>query len=318
MKKLKAPIWLARGLNKTKIWYRKNKPTIKYVSGTVMVVGGTVGACIATAKSSKIVEDAKTRIDTIKEYGDDMVYFVEDKKTGELTECAKEEALSRARKDIIFGIGKAFAIPAAVYGGGLALQAMGHKDAMTAAAINASLAAMYKRALDEYRDRVISLEGEELDRTVTLGEDPNSSLVEDTKTNVYSPLSIMFDETCLGWVDSCEMNKNFLMQRLGEAQWYVTNIGPLFVNDVCKMLGAKMTSEGQRRGWRKGSIISFGLDKDRMERDPYVRKFWNNQLKYVMLEFNDDGDILDELDIDPKTCNYVDSESEAVIFRHME
>ena len=300
MKKPKILTDIRKTFGQVKLWYLKNKPTIKFVGGTVLVVGGTVGACIATAKTVKLANDIKVRIDTI-ENGEDLVYFIEDKKTGELIEVSKEKALANAKKELVFGIAKNYAIPSVIYCGGLALQAMGHKDAMTAAAINASIAAMYKRALDRYQERVVELEGEDVDHAAKVKQVET----DENSFELYSELSRVFDDSCLGWCDNAELNRIFICKRLSEAQFILDEYGFLFLNDVYKMLGFPMTSEGQYLGWRKGSTISFGLDKNRMDTDEYARDFWNNRLKYVILDFNVDGNIIHDLDLDPKTCNYI-------------
>jgi len=170
----------------------------------------------------------------------------------------------------------------------------------------------YKKALDTYKDRAaryltpeeqVAIEnGEE-----TIGEIKDDEVIEQINPDPYSPVARVFDETCIGWCSDRIQTLWFLETRRKEAQALFDQNGYLFLNDVYKMLGYPLTQAGQLLGWLKNSengdnYISFGIENIE---DENVRMFRNGRIKYVVLDFNVDGPIIDGLQLNPKTCNWM-------------
>jgi len=120
---------------------------------------------------------------------------------------------------------------------------------------------------------------------------------EDKKTEpeiAYSQYAKCFDKTSNVWTEDPEYNLMFLKHM----ELYASNVlrvkGHVFLNEVYEWLGLPKTKAGQIVGWKLGKgddYVSFGLNSF----DPQVCKFINGESNVVVLDFNVDGVILDEL-----------------------
>lgn len=307
---IKLPASWRKRIGKWKIAWKKHGPTIKFIAGNVGLIGAGVAGCVATAKAVRVLDSAKDTIAAIRDIGPDCEYHMEDPRTGELIECTQAEAIAMVRKETAVKIFKLYIVPVGVGAGSVIIETSGFKDMLVRnAALGASLTA-YKKALDTYKERaerfltpeqVEKIENGEGEVTIIKGDEEETFNIPEP----YSPIARVFDESCLGWQPNAEQNYWFLTKRRQEAQDRLERDGFIFLNDVYKMLGFPLTQAGQVLGWLKDSeegdgYISFGLQEN-LE-DETVRRFMNGRDKYIVLDFNVDGNIINELDVNPKTC----------------
>ena len=312
MVKMKIPASLSKRIGKWKIGWKKNGPVIKFVVGNVGLIASGVAGCVATAKAVRVLDGAKDTIAAIRDIGPKSTYHMEDPKTGELVECTQQEAIAMVRKETAVKLFKLYIVPIGVGASSVIIETSGFKDMVVRnAALGATLTA-YKKALDTYKERagkyltakeqMMVENGEEV-----IGEEKDGEVTEQILPDPYSPVARVFDESCLGWCSDRVQTIWYLQQRRNEAQTLFENQGFLFLNDVYKMLGYPLTQAGQILGWLKNSengdgYISFGIENID---DENVRMFRNGKVKYVVLDFNVDGPIIDGLELNPRTCNWM-------------
>jgi len=328
MRKLKIPASWSKFIGKCKMIWAKHGPMIKFVTGNVGLVGAGVAGCVATAKAMRILDSAKDTIAAIKDIGPECSYHMEDPKTGELVECTQTEAIAMVRKETAVKLFKLYIIPVGVGASAVIIETSGFKDMLVRnAALSASLTA-YKKALDTYKERAQRYLTPEEQLSVKYGDDVIGEIKEDEAIeqilpNTYSPLAIVFDETCIGWTGNIAQDLWFIRTREREANEIFNQQGFFFLNDAYKMLGVPMKPKvidssnnkmpdrrdiGQVLGWDKNNpngdgYISFGID-EHMD-NPETRAFVNGRYKYIVLDFNVDGYILDSLKLNPKTCDWM-------------
>ena len=310
MLKIKIPASLSKKFGKLKIGWKKHGPTIKFIVGNVGLISAGVAGCVVTAKAVRVLDGAKDTIAAIRDIGPGCEYHMEDPRTGELIECTQEEAIAMVRKETAAKIFKLYIVPVGIGAGSVIIETSGFKDMLVRnAALGASLTA-YKTALDTYKARASKYLTPEEQEKVEIGEDQITIINNEGEETYdlpdpYSPIARVFDETCLGWQSNAEQNYWFLTRRRAEAQERLEREGFLFLNDVYKMLGFPMTQAGQVLGWLRDSedgdgYISFGIQENLD--DEATRRFVNGHDKYIVLDFNVDGNIINQVDLNPKTC----------------
>lgn len=163
------------------------------------------------------------------------------------------------------------------------------------------------KAFGNYRQNVIDDQGEEKDReysTKMIVGDPNDGVKissdDDYARIGYSGYAKLFDETnSFSWKDSPLDNLTFLQVRQRDANELLHARGYLFLNEVYDLLdlrnqidgGILKTYAGQVVGWKDdefhGKRVDFGFEKN--------LDFMQGREPSVMLDFNVDGNILEEL-----------------------
>ena len=299
---------MSRTMNRAGLKIKKYSPEILIGVGIVGVVSSTVMACKATLKAGEIIEEVKTRVDTIHEVAENPDF------DGKYTETDK-------KKDLTITYVQAAAKFAKLYGpavvvGGLSIGCIVTSHSMMRKrniALGAAYAAL-DRGFKDYRSRVIERFGKDLDRE--LKYNIKSKEIEETvvnekgeettvKKNVdviapndYSPYSIVFDDGNTGWDKDPELTKFFLVQQQNYANDLLRSRGHLFLNEVYDMLGAKRTQAGQHVGWVYDeehpvgdNYVDFGMFDVRREK---ARDFINGYEKVIVLDFNVDG-VIDNL-----------------------
>lgn len=123
----------------------------------------------------------------------------------------------------------------------------------------------------------------------------------DEKSNRSEPESISiyakwFNSTCVGWTKDPEYNLMFLRQIQRNMNDLLKVQGFVFLNDVHKALGIKLTSAGQVVGWIYDekypigdNFIDFGLMTENNS------DFINGLTTDALLDFNVDGIIVDRI-----------------------
>lgn len=298
---------MTRTFNRTGLQFKKHSPEILLAAGVVGVVASGVMACKATLKVQEIVDDAKSKIDTIHEVSNDP--SMAEKYTEEDSKKDLAIVYTQTAVKMIKLYGPSVALGVASLGCMIGSNRILNKR-------NVALAAAYTavdKSFKEYRGRVIERFGKQMDKELRYNikaqeieevsvdekgkEVTKKSTVEVMDPNAYSPYSIVFDDGNTGWDPDPELTKYFLIQQQNWANDRLKAKGHLFLNEVYDMLGAKRTKAGAQVGWvydEKNPIgdnyVDFGIFDIR---SPKARDFVNGLEKVIVLDFNVDGVILD-------------------------
>ena len=298
---------LTRTFGKAGLTLKKYSPEIFVTVGVVGVVTSTVMACKATTKAGDILAEHQEKMDAINE----VVAMNKEEYTEE--DHKKDTAIVYVQTAANF---------AKLYGPSIALGVFSltciiHSHNLLTKR-NAALAAAYT-AVDtgfkEYRKRVVERFGKELDHELRynikaqefektiINENGEEEVIKETVNvadpNTYSDFARFFDESCRGFCKDPEANLVFLKAQQNWANEKLKANGYLFLNEVYEMLGLQKTKAGQVVGWiydEKHPIgdnfVDFGIyDQNR----PVVRDFVNGYEPRILLDFNVDGNILDNI-----------------------
>jgi hypothetical protein len=294
----------SRAFHKTGFQLKKHSPEILVVAGVIGTVVSAVMACKATTKVSGIMEKTKTDVNTIHECANNP-------------EFADQYTAEDSKKDLTIVYAKTGVELAKLYAPAVILGAVsitsiltGHhilrkRNLATAAAFTAA-----NTAFKEYRGRVVERLGEKMDKELlynikakeveetVIDEDGNEKTVKKVvevaeHTPALGLYTYCFDETASGWQRDAESNKFFLLQQQDWANEKLRAKGHLFLNEVLDMLGIQRTRAGQTVGWMLNGdgdgYIDFGIFDIHKEAN---RNFVNGLEKSIWLDFNVDGDIL--------------------------
>lgn len=301
----------ARGVSKAGFAIRKHSPEILLVGGIAAGVAATVFACKSTLKVEEVVEKAKKNIHLVHETHDsdlvsDEEYSELDYKR-DLTIC-----YAQAAKDMI-----------KLYAPTIALGALSITCVCASTGIlrkrNVALTGAYNAlngAFRAYRTRVKEELGEEADKRYRFGakeveiketkvdKDGKSKTVKTKELVVdelagYSDYAKFFDESCKEWEKDPEYNLMFLKAQQSYANDILRAKGHLFLNEVYDMLGIERTRAGQCVGWvykpddpTRDNYVDFGIYN---QASKAARNFVNGFERVILLDFNVDGPILDDI-----------------------
>lgn len=307
---------ISKTFNKTMFVVKKHSPEILMITGIVGTITSGVMACKATLKVSDIVEEAKTNIDKVHEVLDDENVSAE-----RYSEADAKKDLAIIYTQTGVKLLKTYA-PSFILGT-LSITCMVSSNNILRKR-NVALAAAYAavdKSFKEYRNRVVDRFGAEVDKQikynldtvkvteVTTDEDGKEKKVKKTievgTPDMYSPYSIIFDETNPYWEKDAELNKFFLQSRQAQANDKLKANGYLFLNDVYELLGHEKTKAGQVVGWvydpENGdgdNYIDFGM-YDIYTKPKYHAEakaaFINGYERSVILDFNVDGNIWEQM-----------------------
>ena len=314
---------ISRSTGRVGLKISKASPQIGLVIGTVAVIGGVVGACRATTKLSQITDKTKKDLDDI--HGSIEHPEEYNLSEGEYTEKDARNDLFITYSKATVEIVKLYALPAASIALGLGCFYGSHHIMSTR---NAALAAAYAsvdKSFKQYRDRVISRFGKEMDKELRYDmkaetfekktvdakgkEKVEKETVEVVSPNPcdYSEYARFFDSSCKEWEDNAEYNLAFLKGMQARANDLLKVKGHLFLNEVYEMLGIQPTKAGQIVGWtydkdttesrtvdENGEVIGDGfVDFGIFESRRANRAFVNGYEPVILLDFNVEGNVLD-------------------------
>lgn len=312
MKKLEIMNSMTRSFHRVGFKIKKYSPEILVGAGIVGVVGSTIMACKATTKLDEVLEEPKDKIEKIHELMENPHLVTEGK---EYTEEDGKKDLTIMYTQSALKVAKLYA-PAVVLGTvSIAAIVSGHHILRKR---NFALAAAYAtidKGFKEYRERVIERFGEELDKELkynikakeieetVVNEDGTETTVKKTvnvaNLSEYSDYAKFFDDGCNGWTKDPEFNLMFLKDQQRFANDLLKSKGHLFLNEVYDMLGIPRTQAGQIVGWiydEKHPIgdneVDFGIYNVYNEAN---RNFVNGYERTILLDFNVDGDILNQI-----------------------
>lgn len=286
---------------------KKHSPEIMVVVGCAGTVAGTIMACKETLELESTIDNAKARIDKIKEnYSGD----VSEENAKEVDKSYKKEltvAYAKGVGDVV----KLYAPSVIVSGLSIGMifssnKIMKKRNAAVAAAY-ATVDSMFKK----YRQNVVEKYGEDVDTQMRYGfkEETIEEVVTDEKgkskvvkkkvlsstVDDKSDYARWFDESCLGWDKDGEYNLMFLrgVERMCNNKLIAD--GVLFLNDVYSALGMPRTWAGQNVGWvydEENPIGDNRVDFRIYENVERKRAFVNGSEPNILLDFNVDGDIM--------------------------
>lgn len=303
----------SRAVHKFGFKLKKHSPEILVVAGVVGVVASAVMACKATIKAKDIVDQSKKDVETIHECMNNEELI----ESGDYSEELYKKDLTVAYTNRAVDLVKVYA-PAVALGTLSIVSIVSSNNILRKR--NVALAAAYATidtGFKEYRGRVIERFGEEVDKqlkynikakeieTTIIDENGEEKTVKETiydiQPNHHSPYAKVFDELNDNFEKDSEYNLFFLKKMEGFANDKLKAQGYLFLNDVYKMLGFEPTRAGQITGWIYDktnpvgdNYVSFGLDN---LYDRGVRTFVNGNEDAVWLDFNVDGDILNNFEL---------------------
>lgn len=295
----------AQPFARTQLLMQKHSPEILVGMGITSMLVGTVLACRASLKAPAAYELARDR-------------FADAKETREtLEEC--DYPKKAYRKDLIkisgetaWSFVKIYALPTAVIGLGVYSVVKGHGITVKRNAALSTTLTMVSAGYKEYRKRVADKFGEETEQDIyynrreetteeTTTDASGKEKVKKTKKIVidvpdHSLYAKIFDEYNPNWSPSPEQNRMFLQCKQGWLNDLLQARGHVFLNEVYKELGFDITQQGQVVGWVMGAdgdnFIDFGMfTKD----DPMAARFINGDEASIILDFNVDGPVLDQI-----------------------
>ena len=302
---------LTRKIHKVGFELKKHSPEILVTAGVVGTVATTVMACKATTKAGDILDEFNSNMDDINK----------------VVEMGKEEYTEDVmKKDIAIVYVQTGVKFAKLYAPSVALGALSITSILAGHNIlrkrNVALAAAYAtidKSFKEYRGRVVERFGKELDHELRYNikakefeevqtDDKGKEKV--VKNNVQiseleaSDYAKFFDEGCNGWTKDPEANLLFLKKQQTYANNRLKANGYLFLNEVYEMLGIPRTKAGQVVGWiydEKNPVgdnyVDFGIyDTNKNTKWANANKdFVNGYERSILLDFNVDGDILNNI-----------------------
>lgn len=311
---MKVPEKMTRIIGKTKFGIKKYSPEILIIAGVSGIVASAVMACKATTKLSSIMEESKKDIATIK----DVMEHPEKIHEGQ-TYTKKD-----SQRDLTIVYTRTGLQLAKLYAPSIILGALSITCVVSSNNIlrkrNAALVAAYATvdgSFKNYRKNVVDRFGEELDKELRYNvkakeveetvKDENGKEKKVKKTvnvadpSTYSDYARFFDDGCSNWQKDSEHNLWYLKQQQNWANDKLRANGYLFLNDVYDMLGIPRTKAGQIVGWiydpenpnHKGdNFVDFGIYDYTKEAN---RDFVNGYERTILLDFNVDGPIYDQL-----------------------
>ena len=272
---IKLPAKVTRCAGRVKLSAKKNAPEILLVTGILAGIATVVVACKETVKAADVVEQFKEDVADTKEAKriHDMGGVIEtdngDVIRSEAADNFDDKAyrvnMFRAYRDLTWGLTKTYApaIGLGIISLSCILSSHGILKKRELAAVATSTA--LRQAFDEYRARVRSEIGEDLEKDIyngriertfmgpaTVDKDGN---VTDDNVNTYklatrgSVYSRFYDESVEDWKKDGRLNWESLVSDMKYLNYKLIADGHLFLNDVYKQLGFPITCQGQMAGW---------------------------------------------------------------------
>lgn len=288
---------------------RKHSPEIMIIGGAIGVVGSCVMACVATTKLDDVVEEHNETIENIRKEANDPDANVPEK------EQQKKVVATyfHTGVEIVKLYGPSVTLGTLSLATMLASNGILRRRNMSLAAAFATVNGTFK----DYRARVAEEFGEEVEKRIRFGFkahdvdetiiDAETGEVETVKATVYNgnPHSMSDYARCFDqvncpdyWENDADYNMMFLQKAERFANDKLRAQKYLFLNDVYKMLGFSPTRAGQCVGWiydpecpAGDNYIDFGIFR------PENSRFVDRNENCVWLDFNVDGDILNDFEL---------------------
>ena len=289
---------------------QKHSPEIFLIAGIGLGIGAAVSACIASMKVTDVLDETKEKVDNIHEQA-------------ELNDLPSKEVNAQLTGAYL-QTGMAFV---KLYGPSVMLGTLSVTCILVSNNIlrkrNVALGAAYAavdKGFKEYRSRVVSRFGEEVDKELrynmttkkeeTVEVDPETGKEKKIKKEVkvidpkaisdYADVFYKYQEDEYGnslpnpyWEANNDYNLMFLRAQEKYANDLLRSKKRVFLNDVRKAIGLPETKAGQMVGWVYDpenpdidNSIDFGIDWDHIYR--YSEDGIDSP---ILLDFNVDGNI---------------------------
>lgn len=273
---------------------KKYSPQILTTVGVVGVVAASVFACKATMNLEPVIDEMSAGVEAAKLRRDNIKGYPSEAYTADITKVYVKGGM-----DIIKLYG-----PAVTLGLSSIACIVGAHQIMSKR--NVAMAAAYKtleQGFSEYRKRVVEDLGIEKDREYLVGtsqatvmNDGKEESVTVLNPNGISAYAKFFDETNPNWSKDPEYNLMYLKTQQNYANDRLNTRGHLFLNEVYDMLGMEHTKAGAVTGWvltdKGDNFVDFGIYNAENE---MAREFVNGFERSILLDFNVDGLILDQI-----------------------
>lgn len=276
---------------------RKNSPTILFVGGIVGVVGTVVLSSKATLKLESVLSENEKK----QEQANDLV-------SNDPTYTAKDYTKDMATLKVRLATDVVRLYAPSVVLGVLSVGALTGSH-VTLTRRNTAIMAAYAtvdQSFKDYRKRVIAKYGKDVDEQLRFetkeelvqSTDSDGNIVSELRAITgYSQYARFFDESCRDWQATPEKNYFFLRSQQQWANDMLKARGHVLLNEVYDALDIPRTKEGLVVGWVSDSkhgdnYIDFGfMDGD----NPRARDFVNGREASILLDFNVDGLIYNEI-----------------------
>jgi len=298
---MKLPTSVSSKLARTILKTKKNSPHILFVGGVFGVIGTAFLSSRATLRLGDVVDEIKDDFNSVTDVGGYS-------ELAETSENPVRYTQAEYRRDVMYVYTKGALKICKLYGPSIILGSVsiacltGSHVQLTKrnAALSATLAAVME-AFEAYRARVREELGEERERALYLDAekqvieiDGKKKTIETVNPSKHSPYARLFDEHNRNWVNSSEINRNFLMCQQNIASQRLQANGHLLLNDVYDSLGMERSSIGAIVGWVKNGpgdgYIDFHIWEGINEQGV------GNWEPAIWLDFNVDGEVWNLID----------------------
>lgn len=316
----------SRLFGKTMLALQKNAPTLMTWGGLGLGGFGAYKACKATLKANTVLDDAAKKKEIIE-----AAHEAQQTVDGQAyTEADYKHDRHELSRQTAWQMVKLYGPSAGLMLGGGALILGGHhmiggRLAMTGGALAAS-----QNFLEEYRGRIRKACGDEFEQQIYYGYSFESALkdVKNEETGDISHESVQvfsgkakdleamrskgigcglysyfFDESNPNWENDPNINKLFLVNAQSKFCDLLRTRGYVFLSEVLHYLKIQPNKAAYHAGWiydpsctTRDNVVDFGLAN---VYNADVRAFMNGErVPAVLLDFNVDGDILQEMEED--------------------
>jgi len=286
---------------RTGLLVKKFSPEILIATGVVGVVTSTVMACKATLKADFILAEHDDKIESINGASAiDAEYKAKDRN--------HDLAITYTQTSVAFVklYGPSVTLGLLSIGCILGAHKIMKKRNLALMIAYKGVEEMYanyrKRVADDYgadtdymyhnnlkREKTESMEAQEDGKMKKVKKDifvPNDP-------NMHSIYARFFDESCTQWTKNPEYNIMLLRNQQSYFNDMLKVRGHVFLNEIYDALGIERTQAGALVGWVSGkghdNFIDFGIyDKE-------SRRFVNTLENVILLDFNVDGTIYDQI-----------------------
>lgn len=296
----KLPTSISRPLGRAGLQLAKSSPQMLFAAGIVGVVATAVTASRATLKVEAIIDEAAADLARVEEVSlQGRSDYSDQDKTQDTVVIYVRTAVKLA---------KLYALPLGIGVLSIAcLTGSHHILSKRNAAVTAAYAAL-DRGFREYRARVVSEFGEDVDRRMRYDSEEykmysitpegveHVHVARATYKTDYSIYARFFDELCSSWQSVPEYNLIFLKCQQNFANDMLKARGHIFLNEVYDMLDIPRSKEGSVVGWvwqgDGDNYVDFGVWDGLNQK---AIDFVNGREGAILLDFNVDGVIYDKI-----------------------
>lgn len=292
---------LSSGVHKVFFQLRKYSPEIAIVVGTAGVAISSIGLYKAVQDSKDILAKGKDELKRLEESGADEKDI----------RAAKRATYTAVATKVVPPAAGAVASGVCIFEGHHVVrkenQRLSEVITQTSLAYNALKKSIKDNLGEEEAEKLIygirkptDEEVKEIEEKMSESgkevkeEERRSYRISDGEEITPSPYARFFDESCNGYTDDPEHNKNTLILLQGRLNERLKRVGYVYLNEVYALLGVEQTEAGHDMGWRYAphdpnhegaNVIDFNMWDIRSRAS---RRFINGYEPVILLDFNVD------------------------------